>query len=258
MPYPAHISDVSYLYDGTYPGFLCCVYESYARKEIPAAVLGPDQGQMTLFGQRPVPTDPRRAQRVAAGLKRLGPAVSEGITVGFLADSEGKDLTLLRYTRLCFERGAAAAKMLGDADVAAAYALERAVRGEGCKYIEFLRFEQRGNMLGAVIHPKHRILPLLRGHFCSRLPDEDFLIFDASHGMALVRAAGQVRYMQMQRYAPAPDAAEEDWQALWKRFFHALTIEQRRNERCQRSHAPKRYWQDMCEMRPDGRGVSGE
>ena len=258
MPYPAHISDVSYLYDGTYPGFLCCVYESYARKEIPAAVLGPDQGQMTLFGQRPVPTDPRRAQRVAAGLKRLGPAVSEGITVGFLADSEGKDLTLLRYTRLCFERGAAAAKMLGDADVAAAYALERAVQGEGCKYIEFLRFEQRGNMLGAVIHPKHRILPLLRGHFCSRLPDEDFLIFDASHGMALVRAAGQVRYMQMQRYAPAPDAAEEDWQALWKRFFHALTIEQRRNERCQRSHAPKRYWQDMCEMRPDGRGVSGE
>ena len=258
MPYPAHISDVSYLYDGTYPGFLCCVYESYARKEIPAAVLGPDQGQMTLFGQRPVPTDPRRAQRVAAGLKRLGPAVSEGITVGFLADSEGKDLTLLRYTRLCFERGAAAAKMLGDADVAAAYALERAVQGEGCKYIEFLRFEQRGNMLGAVIHPKHRILPLLRGHFCSRLPDEDFLIFDASHGMALVRAAGQVRYMQMQRYAPAPDAAEEDWQALWKRFFHALTFEQRRNERCQRSHAPKRYWQDMCEMRPDGRGVSGE
>ena len=34
-------------------------------------------------------------------------------------------------------------------------------------------------MLGAVIHPKHCVLPLLRGHFCSRLPDEDFLIFDA-------------------------------------------------------------------------------
>lgn len=255
MSYQAHLSDVSYLYDGTYPGFLCCVYESYAKREIPAAVLGPDQGQTTLFGQCSIATDPARAARVAAGLKRLGPAVQDGVTVGFLADIEGKDLTLLRYARLCFERGAAAAQMLGDADVAAAYALERAVRGESCKYIEFLRFEQRGAMLGTIIHPKHRILPLLRGHFCSRLPDEDFLIFDATHGMALVRSQGQVHYMQMQRYAPAPDAAEEDWQALWKRFFKALTIEQRRNERCQRTHAPKRYWQDMCEMRPDGRGA---
>ena len=44
--------------------------------------------------------------------------------------------------------------------------------------IEFIRFEERDGMLGAVIHPKHRILPLLRGHFCSRLPDESFLIYE--------------------------------------------------------------------------------
>ena len=57
--------------------------------------------------------------------------------------------------------------------------------------------------------------------------------------------------MQMKQSTPAPDPAEEDWQALWKRFFHALTIEERRNPTCQRTHAPKRYWQDMCEMQPD-------
>lgn len=48
------------------------------------------------------------------------------------------------------------------------------------------------------------------------------------------------------------------WQKLWKRFFDAVTIEQRRNERCQMTHAPKRYWKDMCEMALRGRGTAGK
>ena len=106
-------------------------------------------------------------------------------------------------------------------------------------------------MLGAVIHPKHRILPLLRGHFCSRLPDENFLIYDAAHGTALLHRDGQVRYLSMERYIPGTDETELDWQRMWKRFFKALTIEQRRDEKAQMSHVPKRFWQDMCEMQAD-------
>jgi len=106
-------------------------------------------------------------------------------------------------------------------------------------------------MLGAVIHPKHRILPLLRGHFCSRLPDESFLIYDAAHGTALLHRDGQVRYLTMERYIPGTDETELDWQRMWKRFFKALTIEQRRDEKAQMSHVPKRFWQDMCEMQAD-------
>lgn len=251
MSYQAAVKDVSYCYDGSFQGFLCCVFESFSQKEIPVAVLPPAEGQTSLFPQRDIPTRPDLARRVAAGLERLGPSVRERVTTGFLADEPGKELTLLRFARLCFERGPSAARMMGDADVAAAFALERAVNNEGCKYIEFLRFEQRGTMLGTIIHPRHNVLPLLRGHFCSRLPDEDFMIFDATHGVALLRRSGKVCYMQMKQYTPAPDPAEEDWQALWKRFFHALTIEERRNPACQQNHVPKRYWQDMCEMQPD-------
>ena len=251
MSYQASVSDVSYCYDGSFQGFLCCIFESFSKKEIPAAVLPPSEGQTSLFAQREIETRPDLARRVAAGLDRMGRAVRERITTGFLADEPGKELILLRFARLCFERGPSAARMLGDADVSAAFELERAVNNERHKYIEFLRFEQRGNMLGTIIHPRHNILPLLRGHFCSRLPDEDFLIFDATHGMALLRRSGRVCYMQMKQYAPTPDPAEEDWQALWKRFFHALTIRERYNPACQRTHAPKRYWQDMCEMQPD-------
>ncbi|WP_455501160.1 DUF4130 domain-containing protein [Gemmiger sp.] len=95
------------------------------------------------------------------------------------------------------------------------------------------------------------MLPLLRGHFCSRLPDEDFLIFDATHGTALLRRGGRVQYLAMEHYTPCTDEEELNWQRLWKRFFKALTIEERRNEKAQMNHVQKRFWKDMCEMQAD-------
>lgn len=251
MPYQANVTDTAYHYDGSFPGFLCCIFESFSRREIPAAVCPPEEAQMTLFGVREISTDTARARRVAAGLQRLGPVVRDRITTGFLCTDPGKDLTLLRFARLCFDYGPRAAQMLGDEDAAAAFAIERAVNCEAHRYIEFIRFEERDGMLGTVIHPKHHVLPLLRGHFCSRLPDEDFLIFDATHGSALLRQKDRVQYLAMDHYTPCTDEAEQNWQALWKRFFKALTIEERRNERLQMGHVFKRFWPDMCEMQPD-------
>ena len=206
---------------------------------------------MNLFGTREIVTDMQHAQRVAAGLNRLGQPVKDRITTGFLCTDPGKDLILLRFARLCFERGPRAVQMLGGSDVAAAFVMERAVNNEACKFIEFIRFEERDGMLGAVIHPKHQVLPLLRGHFCSRLPDENFLIFDATHGTALLRRGGRVQYLAMERYTPCTDEEELNWQRLWKRFFKALTIEERRNEKAQMGHVQKRFWKDMVEMQAD-------
>lgn len=154
MPYPAHVSDAAYCYDGSYAGFLCCIFESYTRREIPSAVLGPAEGQITLFGTEAIATDPTHARRVANGLTRLGPMVRERVMTGFLSTEEEKDLILLRFARRCFDEGPRAVQMLGDPDVHAAFVLERNVNNEVCRFIEFIRFEEKDGMLGSVIHPK--------------------------------------------------------------------------------------------------------
>lgn len=251
MSYPAYVTDRAYSYDGSFPGFLCCVFESFQNREIPSAVLPPEEGQLTLFGVKEILTDETKAARVSRGLDRLGHEVKKWVYSGFLSSESGRELVLLQFLRRCFENGPRTVSMLGDADVVAAFALQRRVRCEAGKYVELIRFEERGGMLGAMIHPQNRVLPLLRAHFCSRMPDEDFLIFDATHGAALLRQAGRVQYLAMERYEPAGDEEEQDWQTLWKRFFKALTIEERRNEKLQMSHIPKRYWRDLCEMQPE-------
>ena len=104
MSYEAHVTDTAYCYDGSFAGFLCCVFESYARKEIPAEVCPPEEGQLNFFGTRQIFTDEQHARRVAAGLDRLGREVKDRVTTGFLCTDPGKDLTLLRFVRLCLDR----------------------------------------------------------------------------------------------------------------------------------------------------------
>ena len=250
MHYQTNVTDTVYRYDGTFQGYLCCVFASFSRKEIPAGIWSPERGQMTFFDSLEIVTDSAKARRVAAGLRRLGSEVQDRVTKGFLSCEPEKELILLRFVRLCFEHGPGTVHMTGDPDVCAAFDLARSVANEAGKYLEFIRFEQRGTMLGTEIHPKNNILPLLRAHFCDRLPDEDFLIFDATHGMALLRQNGRVQYLTMEHYDPHAGEEELDWQTLWKKFFVAVTIEERCDKKRQMNHAPKRYWRDMCEMAP--------
>jgi len=41
---------------------------------------------------------------------------------------------------------------------------------------------------------------------------------------------------------------ELDIEDLWKTFFQTIAIEERKNERCQKSFMPKKYWKYMIEM----------
>ena len=61
-----HDADVVYLYDGSFEGFLCCVFESFAQHEIPFAVWTPQRETSTLYPVKDIPTDHVRAQRVFA------------------------------------------------------------------------------------------------------------------------------------------------------------------------------------------------
>ena len=68
----------------------------------------------------------------------------------------------------------------------------------------------------------------------------------------MLRRDRKVQYMVMEHYDENTGQEELDWQSCGNAFFDAVTIEQRRNERCQMTHAPKRYWKDMC-----GNGAAG-
>ena len=72
-------------------------------------------------------------------------------------------------------------------------------------------------------------------------------------GELAVRAGGVTGRVRTERlsFESQQRLGELDWQRLWKRFFKALTIEERRNEKAQMNHVQKRFWKDMVEMQGD-------
>ena len=164
-----HDADVVYLYDGSFEGFLCCVFESFAQHEIPFAVWTPQRETSTLYPVKDIPTDHARAQRVFASFgRKLGAETEYLVSRDFLSGREDKELLLIRFLHLAFALGPGTVKRTGHPDVAPLYEMKKSLDWEVDKFQGFVRFEEHDGMLGAVIHPKNYILPLLRPHFCGR------------------------------------------------------------------------------------------
>lgn len=244
-------ADVIYLYDGSFAGFLCCVFESVARREQPFGVWPQGSAPETLFPARQIDTQPDRAARVYRSLApKLGQDAKLLVSYGFLHGSPDKELVLLRFLQFAYATGPSACRMLGHPAVAPVIDLKKQVGSEAHQLVQFLRFQEVGGMLGSVIGPKNYVLPLLRPHFCGRFPEEDFLIVDRTHSAALLYQGHQAQYLELAGdfALPPPTPDEARYRQMWKAFYKTISIQARENPALRRSHCPKRYWHYMLEL----------
>lgn len=243
-------STVIYRYDGTWEGFLSCVFEAFVRKEEPFCMLPYDEAATMLFEERFVETDMEKAARVERSFEeKISPRAAEMIERGFLTCLENKEVHLLRYIRLGYRAGS---RISGLLTVDCVDRIERAVKflqREAHAMIEFVRFSEYGGVLVSVIEPKNRVLGLMAGHFSDRFPQERLLIWDKTHKEAFLWGNGKKVIAPLEQFEePTADAREGQFRLLWKRFFDAVAIEERINPACQRTHLPLRYRGQMTEF----------
>lgn len=243
-------TDLVYLYDGSFAGFLCCVFDSFYRHELPETIESFSAYQCSLYPARRIETDPAHSERVWRAIEtKLGALAADLVQFGFLTCLEQKERLLLDFLKLGFRVGPQAAHMLQNATVSALDHAVRALRNEAHLLSGFLRFTEVNGMLAAVIGPKNSVLPILREHFSDRFACETFMIFDRTHQLALFHQGGYARIVPVESVRiPRPGKDEKEWEALWKRFHDTIAIEGRLNPRCQMTHCPKRYWGYMTEF----------
>lgn len=243
-------TDLIYRYDGTFEGLLTCVFEGFAQKEAPAAILSPDTPQTLLYPSREIETDFIKARRVLAAIpKKISQQALDWVTLGFFTCHPEKELLVFRFLKLGFAQGAPVTAMLYDNRVRELQKAVDQLTGEAHKWKGFVRFSDTGGALTAIIEPKNMVLPLLSDHFSGRYPREYFMIYDKTHGMALIHRPGKAAIIPVEGLSlPQPDAREQAYRRLWKRFYDTIAIEGRNNPRCRMSQMPKRYWKHMTEL----------
>jgi probable DNA metabolism protein len=119
----------------------------------------------------------------------------------------------------------------------------------------FVRFEQaEGGVYAATVEPACDVLPLIGDFFRARFASQPWAIYDARRGYGLYYDLEAVRVVDAVPLAeasvPSEAAPEERYQALWRTYFEAVDIPERRNLRLQLRHMPRRYWKHLTELRP--------
>ncbi len=240
---------LSYVYDGSFDGLLCCAWESCRTGERPEFIISENEDQLPLFDTKFIETDEAKALSMRARIKE---AVSSQalafIKKAFLTCLENKEMYILDFICEGFRKHY---RVMNDLD-GPWYPLFRAVReleSETEAYRGFVRFSEVGNALVSVIEPKNYVLPMLMAHFCPRFPDDAVIIYDKTHKMILLGAEGKGKIAYIDEFEPAsPDDYERETRRLWRSFYNSIGIKERYNPKCRMGNMPKRFWAQMTEF----------
>lgn len=246
--------DIVYRYDGTMDGMLTCIFESYARRESPSAILSPREAQYSLFETHTISTDRKKAERVVNGLRRTaGSEAADLVQLSHLTCLPEKEKHALSFTRLAMKTGPRACSMLADHRVNIMNRAVRFLQIEAHHLCGFIRFTESDGTLVALITPRNNVLPLLDEHFSDRFPEERFIIYDRNRMTALMHLPGMSRIVPINEMKiPVVSERELDIQRLWRRFHQTIAIEGRVNPKLQRNLMPLRFRPNMTEFQHEG------
>ncbi|WP_434311309.1 TIGR03915 family putative DNA repair protein [Hominifimenecus sp. rT4P-3] len=239
---------------------LTAVYEAWASRKGHSHVKLEIQKEdtMELFSTYvPVEKDSEKAGKVMRSIRqKIGEEAWSMVYRAALSEHESRADDIYRFLIGGFYYGPKALKMLAEPAVYRLMELNRAVGNESHFFKEFLRFDEReGHVLFGRFRPKNNVISLVMPHFADRLPRENFLILDMGRSLAGVHPAGGEWYLA----SLAPEVAEElmsvkadGYRDLWKTFYQAIAIKERKNEKLQRNMMPLRYREYMTEFLEEG------
>lgn len=151
--------------------------------------------------------------------------------------------TIYEFLRIGFKAGPKVTEMMALKPVMDMMEMQRKVGNEAGSSREFARFTPVGNVYICHMEPKNNITIVMGNYFADRMPSEYWMIVDDKRKTAIVHPKDEEIFVkqlseeEFQRLLLSHDY-EDEVTKLWKTFFDAIGIEQRKNETCQRNHFP--------------------
>jgi len=247
--------------DGSVDGIFTAIYKAYDMRyghEFIKIVEKETEGSMNyeLFSEYiDIPTDHELAAKVAKSVRtKISREAYESVVRAALSCTVGRADVIYRFLILGFHMGKDVMNHLSNDVVNHIFAMNRNVGMETHHLSGFLRFSEVGEgVLLSIIRPKNNVVSLLAPHFADRLNNEDFIIYDEGRGWAAVhRKNTETVMMQLDEEAvkaiQTTKSEEEEYQQLWKAFYHSICIKERENYELQRNNLPLRFRGYMTEF----------
>ncbi|MEM7571441.1 MAG: TIGR03915 family putative DNA repair protein [Bacteroidota bacterium] len=255
---PTALQDV--VFDGTYAGLLSAVFECYRLKLSQARLIAEQDFQPGLFAAPLwVSTQDAHTNRVLAAIeKRGGKSALSLLQRCWLSEAPDRSAIIYRYIQRLVEGVDQPEQDVSDQLMHRLSRLRQQMGREMHRMHAFVRFQATpDDLYVALIEPDFDVLPLLEDHFAKRYPAQEWLIYDVRRRYGLYwdqrkRSASFItldgRINQEKRLKEnVLSEVETDYQVLWKTYFDAVDIPERRNLKLHFQHVPKRYWKYLVE-----------
>ncbi|WP_238900444.1 TIGR03915 family putative DNA repair protein [Clostridium sp. YIM B02500] len=244
-----------YLYDDTFEGLLTSIYDAfYSNGSPPTSIYGKSQTNTPLLLGNivEISTDINKFKKVKnAIINKINFLSLKKIYFAFLSNYEDKGIIIFNYLKIAFKLGPDVHDFLNIDVIRLVDNITKNVLNECHRFEGFIRFNQiEEKLLYSSIEPDNDILELIGDHFKNRFPREYFIIHDISRQKALIYNTNfyEIIDMDMETYEKLKFHNDE-YTDLWKTYFKATTIQERKNLKLQCRMMPKRYWKHILETK---------
>ncbi|NRT91237.1 TIGR03915 family putative DNA repair protein [Clostridium beijerinckii] len=244
-----------YLYDDTFEGLLTSIYDAfYSNDSPPTSIYGKSQTNTPLLlgDIVEISTDINKFKKVKnAIINKINFLSLKKIYFAFLSNYEDKGIIIFNYLKVAFKLGPDVHDFLNIDVIRLVDNITKKVLNECHRFEGFIRFNEiEKKLLYSSIEPDNDILELIGDHFKNRFPREYFIIHDISRQKALIYNTNfyEIIDMDIETYEKLKFHNDE-YTDLWKTYFKATTIQERKNLKLQCRMMPKRYWKHILETK---------
>jgi probable DNA metabolism protein len=243
-------------YDGTFDGLLTAVFEGFRLgvSNLRIEAEGPATGD--LFSEKSyVETSADKAGRVRQKLEAVGgKKVTKALYRCFLSEQEDMERIIVHTIQRLLKDGGEVLSDYRDPLILRLQQIGKQIGREVHRMHAFVRFQEtKDGLYVSLIEPDFNVLPLIGKHFRERYPAQDWLIYDVQRHYGLLYDRDGMRFTTLteaQHVCLQRDwltETEKNYQELWKTYFKAVDIPERRNMKLHVQHVPKRYWKYLIE-----------
>ncbi|HSU52346.1 MAG TPA: TIGR03915 family putative DNA repair protein [Segetibacter sp.] len=250
---------VTIVYDGTFEGWLSCVFDIYEYKYPDVDIVNKEKYQTNVFNNHHDSFyDNEKAARVWKGLNsRVSKTALRHLYKAFLSEEKGIENVLLRYVQYAFKSRSCVEHDFTNNSVLKVVQTAKKVDREKHRMEAFVRFQlTKDNLYYALCQPDFNVLPLIEKHFKTRYADQRWLIYDSTRRYGIYYNLTSVETIEMtfdddsndgKNIGILCDEKEALYQQLWQQYFKSVNIAARKNTRLHIQHMPKRYWKFLPE-----------
>lgn len=244
---------VTLIYDGSFEGLLTCIYEGFYIKNNTVNSIYNNSLDFTpsfLDTVLDVKTDAAKFEKVKnAIISKIDMLSLKKIYVVYLSNEENKEMLIYKYLKTAFSIGHDVHMFLNLDEVRNVDSVNKRVNLEVHLLRGFIRFNCINNkFLYSEISPDNDILEFIAKPFKDRYINEYWIINDVTRHKAVIYDKHEYKIIAFSKEDSAKFSNYSDeYEDLWKEYFKATDIKERKNLKLQKRMMPKRYWKHILE-----------